>query len=67
MQNVSDSLVSVVLDLGAHHLDLMFTDPADPPCVLHARRVQEANILKWVQQSAAYSSRFSSNCVVRKH
>ena len=65
MQNVSDSLVSVVLDLGAHHLDLMFTNPADPPCVKDARAIQEANILKWVQQSAA--GRSSSSCVIREH
>lgn len=75
LQNISDSLVAVVLDLGAHHLDLMFSDPADPPCVKNARAVQEANILKWIKESRAYNtpsstgscSRHGCNSVLREH
>ena len=29
-----------MLDLGAHHLDLMFTDARNPPCFYAAREVE---------------------------
>ena len=28
---------------GAHHLDLMFEDPADPPCAKQARDIEEVS------------------------
>lgn len=34
--------------LGAHHLDLMFSDPADPPAVRRVRDVEVAAIREWV-------------------
>ena len=45
----------VQLDLGAHHLDLMFEDENDPPCAREARAVEEAHIRRWIRESAGYN------------
>jgi len=47
------SLVALDIPGAAHHLDLMFSNPADTPEVLAARAAQEANIAKWVQERTA--------------
>jgi len=54
-RNVSGAptLIPLLLDLGAHHLDLFFPTPNDPPCAINARIVEEANIRQWVKQSYA--------------
>ena len=51
--NLSKTVVSVVLELGAHHLDLMFEDPNDPPCARAAREVEEANVRRWIAEGYA--------------
>ncbi|EGD83631.1 hypothetical protein PTSG_04239 [Salpingoeca rosetta] len=48
--NVSDSVVAVVIESGAHHIDLMFSDPADPPDVIAARRLELQHISRWINQ-----------------
>jgi lysosomal Pro-X carboxypeptidase len=40
-----------VLDLGAHHLDLMFSDPRNPPCFAAAREVEARMIRQWCQEA----------------
>mmetsp|Transcript_12619 Transcript_12619/g.12709 ORF Transcript_12619/g.12709 Transcript_12619/m.12709 type:complete len:113 (-) Transcript_12619:159-497(-) len=52
VQNITHdgSIVSLVLDLGAHHLDLMFAHPDDPPCANEARLIQEEHIRNWIQE-----------------
>ena len=51
LANVSASVEAYVLDLGAHHLDLFFTDPEnDPPCAAEARRREAVAIQKWVNE-----------------
>ena len=47
-ETLPSSVVALVLPMGAHHLDLMFEDPADPPCVQEARLVEEAHIRQWI-------------------
>ena len=56
VQNISadGSQIALVLDLGAHHLDLMFSDPRNPPCFHEARKIEEAMIRQWIQE--AYDS-----------
>ena len=39
---------SVLIALGAHHLDLMFSTPDDPPCVKAARKTELATIREWI-------------------
>lgn len=41
--NISDS---------AHHLDLFFSNPADPPSVIQAREFELAFIEKWVAEAS---------------
>ena len=33
---------------GAHHLDLMFSNPADPPAVRAVRDVEIATMRRWI-------------------
>lgn len=53
LTNLSDTLVAVVIPEGAHHLDLMFSHPLDPPSVREARRIEEAHIARWIEQARA--------------
>jgi lysosomal Pro-X carboxypeptidase len=50
LQNISETVVSVIIPNGAHHIDLMFSDPADKdyPDILHARQVQVEHMHRWV-------------------
>lgn len=49
--NVDGSTIALVLDLGAHHLDLMFSDPADPPCAHAAREIERQRIRQWCEEA----------------
>ncbi|KAI8494843.1 hypothetical protein Bbelb_274480 [Branchiostoma belcheri] len=50
LKSLSGSLVAIVMEDAAHHLDLRPSDPADPPSVVKAR-AQEADIIeKWIQE-----------------
>ena len=53
VQNISDdgSQIALVLDLGAHHLDLMFTDSRNPPCFFEARDVETRMMREWIQEA----------------
>ena len=54
IQNITnreeDDLVAVLIELGGHHTDLMYSDPRDPPCVVQARAVEREYILKWIDE-----------------
>ena len=52
LANLSDSVVAVLIPEGAHHLDLMFSHPLDPPSVTAARAAQRAHMRAWVDQAA---------------
>lgn len=49
-------LVSINVSLGAHHLDLMFSNPLDPPGVTAVRVVEVQYIAKWVEEARARGS-----------
>ena len=53
VQNVSEdgSQIALILDLGAHHLDLMFSHPENPPCFKAARAIEERMIKQWCQEA----------------
>jgi len=51
--DISDTLVAVVIPEGAHHLDLMFLHPLDPPSVLAARETERSHMRRWIAQAAA--------------
>ena len=52
VQNITadGSQIALLLDLGAHHLDLFFSDPADPPCAVQAREIEAKMIERWAQE-----------------
>ena len=53
VQNISadGSQIALVLDLGAHHLDLMFSDERNPPCFHKAREIETRMIREWFQEA----------------
>jgi lysosomal Pro-X carboxypeptidase len=52
VQNITDrDLIALVIPLGGHHTDLMYSNPErDPKCVKEARRIERDYIAKWVEQ-----------------
>ncbi|XP_013394465.1 lysosomal Pro-X carboxypeptidase-like [Lingula anatina] len=47
--SLSDSLIAIIIEEGAHHLDLRGSNPQDPQSVIKARRQEMGIIKKWVQ------------------
>lgn len=52
LDNVSDTVVSVVIPDGAHHVDLMFSHPRDTPSIKEARKVELEHIRRWILEHA---------------
>ncbi len=52
VQNVSadGSQIALLIEDGAHHLDLFWADPRDPPSVLQARAIEEEMIRRWCRE-----------------
>ena len=48
LHNLSSTLVAVEVPQGAHHLDLMFSDPRDPAPVRAARVAEERFLREWL-------------------
>lgn len=48
LQNVSDSVVAVLIPQAAHHYDLRATHPVDTRYVLEARKFHVGQIKKWL-------------------
>ncbi|CAI9736836.1 lysosomal Pro-X carboxypeptidase isoform X1 [Octopus vulgaris] len=49
LKNISDTLISVIIPEGAHHLDLRFKNIDDPPSVTEARNIEQMHIRKWLK------------------
>ncbi|KAA6420487.1 MAG: Lysosomal Pro-X carboxypeptidase [Trebouxia sp. A1-2] len=61
LQNVSDSVVAIIIPEGAHHLDLMFSNVLDPPSVTAARNLERQYMHIWIEEATdAYKNK--SNC-----
>uniref|UniRef100_A0A915EEX1 Lysosomal Pro-X carboxypeptidase n=1 Tax=Ditylenchus dipsaci TaxID=166011 RepID=A0A915EEX1_9BILA len=45
------SLVSLIVEDGAHHLDLRGADPADTKSVLEVRRLEKLHIARWIKEA----------------
>jgi pimeloyl-ACP methyl ester carboxylesterase len=54
LQNVSDSILALIIPEGGHHLDLFFSTPQDPPSVVAVRHEQLANIQRWIDEAAVH-------------
>ncbi|XP_077865973.1 dipeptidyl peptidase 2-like [Saccoglossus kowalevskii] len=50
LSSLSDSLIAILIDGGAHHLDLREANPLDPRSVIHARQEEVKYIQKWIEQ-----------------
>ena len=50
MHNISDTVVATVIADGAHHLDLMDSNPEDPPSVVAARRSHVHHMQRWLEE-----------------
>lgn len=48
LKSVSESVVALVIEQGAHHLDLMFSNPLDPESVKAARASHREHMQKWI-------------------
>ena len=51
LTNLSSSLLALDVEHGAHHLDLFFSNPADPPSVQAVRAAELSAIEGWIRQS----------------
>jgi len=49
---VHESVQSLVIDQGGHHLDLFFPTEEDPASVKHVREVERRAIRDWINQAA---------------
>lgn len=54
LQNISETVVAVIIENGAHHIDLMFTDPVDVqyPDILAAREFERQHMMQWVDEAS---------------
>ena len=50
MHNISDTVVATIIADGAHHLDLMDSNPEDPPSVVAARRSHVHHMQRWLEE-----------------
>ncbi|CAK4657631.1 unnamed protein product [Aphanomyces euteiches] len=53
LEDLADSVVAVRVEGGAHHLDLMFSNPLDSEGVKAARAEEKKHIWKWIRGATA--------------
>ncbi|ETV97797.1 hypothetical protein H310_09148 [Aphanomyces invadans] len=51
LEDLNPSVVAIDVEGGAHHLDLMFSHPLDPPGVKRARKEELSHVAKWIRQA----------------
>ena len=49
LTNLSAGVTAIEVPGGAHHLDLMFSNPADPPAVRRVRDAEVAAMRRWIE------------------
>lgn len=59
-EGAQKSVQPVVIKEGAHHLDLMFSHPDDPPSVITARRTEVEAIRSWTNEGYARRAKRTS-------
>lgn len=50
-QNITDSLVAIMIPDGAHHLDLRSRNPGDPRSVQQARALEICYMKQWIEKA----------------
>ena len=53
LSDLSPTIKAIQVGQGAHHLDLFFSNPADPPSVKAVREAEVAAIKLWIAQASA--------------
>lgn len=51
LQNISESLIALIIPEGAHHLDLFFSTPQDPASVISVRQSQVHYMKIWIAEA----------------
>lgn len=51
-KSLSKSLVAIMIDGGAHHLDLRYNNEYDPQSVIKTRELEVHYIKQWIKQAA---------------
>lgn len=51
LQNISETLIALIVPEGAHHLDLFFSTPDDPPSLTSARASQVHYMKVWIAEA----------------
>jgi lysosomal Pro-X carboxypeptidase len=49
------NVILITIEEGAHHLDLFFSHPKDPPSVIKARQIEIQQIQKWIEEYVHYT------------
>lgn len=50
LHDISDSVVYVPVEGGAHHVDLFFSHPMDPPAISEARATEMTHVARWIDE-----------------
>lgn len=50
LENISDTVVAILIEGAAHHLDIRASNPNDPPSVVKARAAEVTYIQKWIEE-----------------
>lgn len=50
LNDLSETLVALIIPEGAHHLDLMFSNENDPPSVIEVRRQEREWMETWIEE-----------------
>lgn len=49
IQKITENdVIALIIELGGHHTDLMYSSESDPDCVTQAREVQREYLTKWI-------------------
>lgn len=59
LKSISDTVVSIVMEDAAHHLDLRSSNPADPPSVVDARQLIIKYIWQFIAEARVRQARYS--------
>lgn len=61
LEDVSDSVVAVIIPDGAHHLDLMYSRPDDSDQLRAARQTIMRHVLQWIEGRPVPSARTAAS------